>query len=573
MLRAILGRGSASAARCSGGAWPAGSEPRAVSRGSGGVALARPARSLVRFLYTSNPFYILSADLVFVGLRMSFGSGGPAARVLGAGDEPGGIHAAAGDDGLRPDPGRPALGRPAQLAAPGRDDVPGDRDELRRHHGGRTRARESLGYLGGLAFAVVVTEGVLHTIRLRLPGWYRAGLLRDPGLVFLYPVALVPLLGDPENPSLQWALFGFSPLAGLAVTSLVPAARRGRAVPREERQSLAMAAVSLVAVRRAGRRPVRPVLVALRLVPLRGGEPHDLRAVLPGADRAGGQPGLARDRDRLGPAGHHDRRVARPAGPGLPGDGRGSQDAVYRDFLEMFIQTLGGSPAYLTLIAATLFLAYAVVASRAAGLGADGHRPGRSGGGRPADDRSRRVWSHPRRCRWSAAGLVLAVAAWRRRDSRRAALAAGLPGRRDHPRRGRARARRRTLADRLHLGVASLMVVGALFDDGLGRLARRSRWRWLWLCSAWTRRPVTRGSGPRCRRSLIAWYPLLIAASAWCFSFLVRDRLYLAARRSAWPAGWHTPASGPTASSARSSSASTRSPGGCSSSWSPWRSA
>ena len=30
---------------------------------------ARPARGVVRFLYSSNPFYILSADLVFVGLE------------------------------------------------------------------------------------------------------------------------------------------------------------------------------------------------------------------------------------------------------------------------------------------------------------------------------------------------------------------------------------------------------------------------------------------------------------------------------------------------------------------------
>ena len=36
------------------------------------------------FLYSSNPFYILSADLVFVGLRISFGPGGPAAH-LGSG--------------------------------------------------------------------------------------------------------------------------------------------------------------------------------------------------------------------------------------------------------------------------------------------------------------------------------------------------------------------------------------------------------------------------------------------------------------------------------------------------------
>jgi len=40
--------------------------------------LARPARGFARFLYSSNPFYILSADLVFVGLRISFGASGPA---------------------------------------------------------------------------------------------------------------------------------------------------------------------------------------------------------------------------------------------------------------------------------------------------------------------------------------------------------------------------------------------------------------------------------------------------------------------------------------------------------------
>ncbi len=62
------------------GTRPSAGERRAVPRGSSGVALARPAKSLVRFLYTSNPFYILSADLVFVGLRMSFGPGGPAAQ-------------------------------------------------------------------------------------------------------------------------------------------------------------------------------------------------------------------------------------------------------------------------------------------------------------------------------------------------------------------------------------------------------------------------------------------------------------------------------------------------------------
>src|SRR5262249_41731959 len=60
-------------------------------------------------------------------------------------------------------------------------------------------------------------------------GWYRAAYYAILGLVFAYPVVLVPLLGDPDNPALQWALFSFSPMAALAATLLVPAARAGRA--------------------------------------------------------------------------------------------------------------------------------------------------------------------------------------------------------------------------------------------------------------------------------------------------------------------------------------------------------
>ena len=51
-----------------------------AARAPAGAALVRPARGLVRVLYTSNPFDVLSADLVFAGLRISFGPGGPAAE-------------------------------------------------------------------------------------------------------------------------------------------------------------------------------------------------------------------------------------------------------------------------------------------------------------------------------------------------------------------------------------------------------------------------------------------------------------------------------------------------------------
>ena len=82
-------------------------------------------------------------------------------------------------------------------------------------------------FLGGLVFAVLVSEGLLRGIRLRLPPLYRLPYYLILSLFFLYPVALTPYLREPESPVLQWLLFGFSPLAGLAFLTLIPAIRRG----------------------------------------------------------------------------------------------------------------------------------------------------------------------------------------------------------------------------------------------------------------------------------------------------------------------------------------------------------
>jgi hypothetical protein len=43
----------------------------------------RPARGLLRRLYTSNPFYVISALLVFVGLRMSLDTSGTTIETWG----------------------------------------------------------------------------------------------------------------------------------------------------------------------------------------------------------------------------------------------------------------------------------------------------------------------------------------------------------------------------------------------------------------------------------------------------------------------------------------------------------
>jgi len=88
-------------------------------------------------------------------------------------------------------------------------------------------------FVAGLAFAVAVSEGMLHGARLNLPLGFRLPYLLVLALFFLYPVALVPLLDHPWNEELEWALFGFSPAAGLAVLTLLPAIRRGRAYVRD----------------------------------------------------------------------------------------------------------------------------------------------------------------------------------------------------------------------------------------------------------------------------------------------------------------------------------------------------
>ena len=88
-------------------------------------------------------------------------------------------------------------------------------------------------YLGGLLFAVAVSEAMLRGIRLGLPALFRVPYYLALALFFLYPVALTPLLDDPGGEALPWALFGFAPAAGLVCLTLLPAVHRGRAYVRD----------------------------------------------------------------------------------------------------------------------------------------------------------------------------------------------------------------------------------------------------------------------------------------------------------------------------------------------------
>ena len=142
----------------------------------------------------------------------------------------------------------------------------------------------------------MVTESVLHAIRLRLPGWYRAAYHAILALVFLYPIALAPILSEPESPRLQWALFGFSPLAALVLLLLVPAARGGAAYVAKNGSpwrwplypwSLFFMIAGGVGVR------CYSLCVSFHYV---NGSRNDFRAVFPGSNRIGREPHLARDR-------------------------------------------------------------------------------------------------------------------------------------------------------------------------------------------------------------------------------------------------------------------------------------
>ena len=94
-------------------------------------------------------------------------------------------------------------------------------------------ARGFVCYLGGLAFAVAVTEGLLHGIRLAMPAGFRVPYYLILALFFLYPLALSPLLDRPRSEALAWGLFGFPAAAGLVFLTLLPAIRRGPAYIRD----------------------------------------------------------------------------------------------------------------------------------------------------------------------------------------------------------------------------------------------------------------------------------------------------------------------------------------------------
>jgi hypothetical protein len=324
-------------------------------------------------------------------------------------------------------------------------------------------------YLGGLLFAVAVSEGLLRGMRLALPAWFRLPYYLILALFFLYPLALSPLLDRPHGEALLWGLFGFSAAAGLAFLALLPAVRRGPAYVRGNgspwRWPLypwALFGLLGLAV------PARAFLLcwSLHLLDGRDGD----RLIFGGYflvpfGLAGAvlllEAGLVSARRGLLAA-----ALAAPAGLlalALVGH---RDDPIYREFLAIFAARLGGNPLWVTLLASAGFYAYAALrrvpaATEAltaalaalAFVGSDPLTPGALVWPRPAPLLAAATLQlalgvdrrHAGRCLLGTAGLVAVVAL---------ALPDGAG------------------AAAFHLALGGLLLIGAAFDDGLGRLLR-----------------------------------------------------------------------------------------------------
>jgi hypothetical protein len=234
--------------------------------------------------------------------------------------------------------------------------------------------RGALYFLLGLAFAVIVSEGLLRGIRLRLPGWFRLPYYLILGLFFLYPLEVRALLdwdGNlPAGPqpvrseALMWGLFAFAPVAGLLALTLLPAIRRGPAYVQGNGS------------------PWRWPLYPWTLFGLLGlAVPGRAFLLCWSMDLPGNG-----DRDYLifGPyfivpfglcatvllleiglvGGHcavQRLALAVPLGLALLAGIGHRGDPIYQEFLATFVQRLGGTPLFWTLVAVVAFYGYAAL--------------------------------------------------------------------------------------------------------------------------------------------------------------------------------------------------------------------
>ena len=201
-------------------------------------------------------------------------------------------------------------------------------------------------------------------------------------------------------------------------------------------------------------------------------------------------------------------------------------EPVYMNFLDMFRQTLGATPAYFTLVAAAIFLAYA--AARRTPLACDllaAALVALSTVAPQTLDLTQLV--APRPLPLAAAGIVLGSIALESVESIRGALAASLL---------MIAATRGWLtvwpsadwtAVAIHVMIVGMAAIGAYFDDDLGELAQVGASLGLLVLgiASAVHVPALTNSLPT---NLAPWHPLFVAGATVAYGVLVRDRLYFA---------------------------------------------
>lgn len=188
-------------------------------------------RGVLRFLYSSNPFYVISAGLVFWGLRSSFDTSGDTfeSNALMVGLTGYVILLAVSACfliriGKVWDDVRSMLLLVVLMCLA----ISVCFDDVLT----ADSATGSWYYYAGFVFTVLVSEGLLRAMPLRLPAVFRVPYYSILALFFFYPIMLSPLVGSPDDPWLQWGLFGFSTAAGLVFLTLLPAAKLGPRIVR-----------------------------------------------------------------------------------------------------------------------------------------------------------------------------------------------------------------------------------------------------------------------------------------------------------------------------------------------------
>jgi len=487
---------------------------------------APPGRGLVRFLYCQNPFYVVSAVLVFWGLRASFDTGVEAFQY-------GTLLAALAGYTILLAVTAFVLIRFGKVWQDVRTvlllivlmflaiSISFEKPLVTNPPVGR------LCLLGGLAFAILCTEGLLRGIRLKLPPWFRASYYSILALFFLYPVILDPAVVDPNDSRLTWGLFGFSPLAGVAFLTLLPAVRRGPEYVRDNGSPWPWPLYPWVLFGLLGLGVCgRVYSLCLSFQPMKGSAtifgPYFLVPFLLAVNVLLMEIGLV---SRL--KGVMRAALIAPVGLLILAAGGPGPNETSAEFFQTFRQALGASPLFVTLLAVAVFYlvawlrripnaATALTGSLAAAAVCGPDTAGLS------------TLVGPRELPILLIGLLQLWIALRQQSSWRCLLAMGcFVGAMTCAFWETSFTAYRGLIP-IHMTLAAVLLVGALFSDAFARLLRRLGAVLMLLAgiAAVVLDPQWLGQPPP---TLLAVYPSLVIAAAVAYGLLARNRWYYAA--------------------------------------------